>query len=158
MQLGLLQGSTGMARMASFVARSPAHASAAPLFWTRPVPCPPTPCPCLPAARQAGEGKVPDVFLYSRAHLRADAPLPPPEALPECPLDRELRLPAWGGPLLAAAGRPAPTFVLCITYVRALPSQHMDALPWAMSCSRVQPPRHGSHAHLHHPTFCLHPQ
>lgn len=54
--------------------------------------CPPvtthTPSP-PPPTRQAGEGKVPDVFLYSRAHLRADAPLPPPEALPECPLDCE---------------------------------------------------------------------
>ncbi|EFN58270.1 hypothetical protein CHLNCDRAFT_57098 [Chlorella variabilis] len=53
--------------------------------------------------------KVHDVFLYSRAHLRPDAPLPPPEQLPECPLDlsglegiaqQRHRLDEAGSPLL----------------------------------------------------------
>ena len=30
-----------------------------------------------------------DLFLYNRAYLRPDAPLPPPEALPDCPVDRK---------------------------------------------------------------------
>lgn len=38
---------------------------------------------------QEGDGRLHDVFLYSRAHLRPDAQLPPPEALPPCPLDCE---------------------------------------------------------------------
>ena len=45
---------------------------------------------CLPLLfLQEEHDKVHDLFLYSRAHLRPDAPLPPPEALPECPLDCE---------------------------------------------------------------------
>lgn len=47
------------------------------------------PSPCRPTWVQEEHDKVHDVFLYSRAHLRPDAPLPPPEQLPECPLDRE---------------------------------------------------------------------
>ena len=50
---------------------------------------------------QEEHDKVHDLFLYSRAHLRPDAPLPPPEALPECPVDCE-RLPqlsSWVLPL-----------------------------------------------------------
>lgn len=44
---------------------------------------------CTPGQAQEGDDRVHDVFLYSRAHLRADAPLPPPEVLPDCPVDRE---------------------------------------------------------------------
>ncbi|KAL4447174.1 hypothetical protein ABPG77_007207 [Micractinium sp. CCAP 211/92] len=56
-------------------------------------------------------GKVRDLFLYSRAHLRADAPLPPPEELPDCPVDlsgleairsQRHRLDSAGSPLLRA--------------------------------------------------------
>lgn len=42
-----------------------------------------------PVVPQEEQGKMHDMFLYSRAHLLAEAPLPAPEALPECPLDRE---------------------------------------------------------------------
>ena len=45
--------------------------------------------PCPLRVPQEERSKVRDLFLYSRAHLRADAPLPPPEELPDCPVDCE---------------------------------------------------------------------
>lgn len=81
-------------------------------------------CTCL-RLPQEERGKVRDLFLYSRAHLRADAPLPPPEELPDCPVDCEcagLSVGATGAPGCMPSSRP------------------MHALRWWRGASLFTPP------------------